>query len=109
MGAGETLLFTLCSCGAEELWAAYTAIALPLPASLAGHGVSLVILLSCEHSFQILWWKQRIRAAKGQRKANPLPRDAPIGMAAEAAASPAARACLPGAAGSRRSPQYCHP
>lgn len=51
VGARETLLFTLCFSGAAEPWAAYAAIA--LPKSLAGHGVNLVVSLSCERSFRL--------------------------------------------------------
>lgn len=78
-----------------ELQAANTALALPLPKSLAGHGVNLVISLSCGHSFSIPGGKDEIRAAEGQWKANPLPRDAPIRTAARAAISPAACAAFP--------------
>ena len=53
VGAREALLFTLCSSGAGELRAVYIAIALPLPKGLAGQGMNLVVLLSCEHSFSI--------------------------------------------------------
>lgn len=47
---------------------------------------------------QHLWGKEGIRAVKGQWKANPFPRDAPIRTTACTATSSAARACLPGAA-----------
>lgn len=98
MGAGQMLLFTLRSSGAGELRAVYSATALPLPKSLAGHGVNSVVPLSCEHSSSISGGKRGIKAAKGQQKENPLPTAAPICTAARAATSPAARACLPGAA-----------